>query len=109
LKTHYYKICQFNLQGNSTLEDKNDSMDRKLQFSLCRPSYQGYRVNLNAGIYDADSAFGHVVISRRTDDGLEEVTRLRVLLTPPQRPPSPPKTQEAVIGKFTKKTTGNGS
>ncbi|XP_052795384.1 uncharacterized protein LOC128228245 isoform X2 [Mya arenaria] len=86
--------------GNSSLEDKSDSTGRRLQFSQCRSSFQAFRIILHDGIYDADQAFGHVVISQKTDEGLEEAARLRVRLTPP---PPPPKTPTSAIQDFSRK------
>jgi len=73
------------------LENPSDSLNRKLQFTVCRTSFQPYVVQLKEGIYDPKEAYCHVVISKRADNGqLEPVCRLRVDMDPPPRPPTPP-------------------
>lgn len=81
-----------NVEGNASLEDKADAEERKIQFSLCRSSWQPYHVILHENIYEQDKAFGYVSISKKTDTGLEEAVRLRIKLTPPPPPPPPPRT-----------------
>ena len=73
------------------MENPSDSLNRKLQFTVCRTSFQPYVVQLKEGIYDPKEAYCHVVISKRADNGqLEPVCRLRVDMDPPPRPPTPP-------------------
>jgi len=73
------------------LENPSDSLNRKLQFTVCRTSFQPYVVQLKEGIFDPKEAYCHVVIFKRSDNGqLEPVCRLRVDMDPPPRPPTPP-------------------
>lgn len=84
------KICSCINQGNATMESENDAKVRKIQFSQCRPSFQAFRVNLQEGIFDEADAFGHVVITKKSDlDVYEEVAKLYIQLEPPPRPPPP--------------------
>ena len=78
------------------MEDKDDATERKIQFSQCRSSWQPYHVMLHDNIYDPDLAFAHVIVSKKTDTGLEEATRLRIKLKAPPKPPTPPPTPESV-------------
>lgn len=75
------------IEGNASLEDKDDATERKIQFSQCRSSWQPYHVNLHENIYDPDLAFAHVIVSKKTETGFEEATRLRIKLKAPPKPP----------------------
>ncbi|XP_053406153.1 ankyrin-2-like isoform X1 [Mercenaria mercenaria] len=81
------------IDGNASLEDKDDATERKIQFSQCRSSWQPYHLFLHENIYDPEKAFAHVIVSKKTDTGLEEATRLRIKLTAPPKPPTPPPTE----------------
>lgn len=83
------------IDGNASLEDSDDAEERKIQFSQCRSSWQPYNMFLHENIYDKDKAFAHVIVSKKTETGVEETTRLRVKLTAPPKPPSPPPTPES--------------
>ncbi|XP_052794552.1 uncharacterized protein LOC128227766 isoform X1 [Mya arenaria] len=76
------------VEGNASLEN-SDGRERKIQFFPCRNSFQPYTLTLNQGIYDPDEAYCHVIISQKKGIETEEVTRLRVKMTPPPKPPSP--------------------
>ncbi|WAQ98591.1 ANR31-like protein [Mya arenaria] len=69
--------------------ENSDGRERKIQFFPCRNSFQPYTLTLNQGIYDPDEAYCHVIISQKKGIETEEVTRLRVKMTPPPKPPSP--------------------
>jgi hypothetical protein len=47
-------------------------------------------VNLHENIYDPDLAFAHVIVSKKTETGFEEATRLRIKLKAPPKPPTGP-------------------
>lgn len=74
------------LEGNASLEDEADAKERKIQFSLCRSSWQPYHVILHENIYEEEKAYAYVVISKKNDSGLEDTARLRIKLTPPEPP-----------------------
>lgn len=90
---HFYKIekiCSCINQGNATMESEDDAKVRKIQFSQCRHSFQAFRINLLEGIFDKADAYGHVVITKKSDlDVYEEVAKLYIQLEPPPRPPTP--------------------
>lgn len=79
------------LQGNAKLEDRDDATERKIQFSLCRSSWQPYSVVLDNNIYsdNPEAAHAYVIISKKSDTGMSEAARLRIKLNAPAPPPPP--------------------
>ncbi|WAQ98624.1 hypothetical protein MAR_022997 [Mya arenaria] len=67
-------------------------------------SFQPYTLTLNQGIYDPDEAYCHAIISQKKGIETEEVTRLRVKMTPPPKPPSQ-RTPSPIISPIPPPTT----
>ncbi|XP_052794551.1 uncharacterized protein LOC128227765 [Mya arenaria] len=91
------------VEGNASLEN-SDGRERKIQFFPCRNSFQPYTLTLNQGIYDPDEAYCHAIISQKKGIETEEVTRLRVKMTPPPKPPSQ-RTPSPIISPIPPPTT----
>ncbi|WAQ98590.1 hypothetical protein MAR_022963 [Mya arenaria] len=84
--------------------ENSDGRERKIQFFPCRNSFQPYTLTLNQGIYDPDEAYCHAIISQKKGIETEEVTRLRVKMTPPPKPPSQ-RTPSPIISPIPPPTT----